>query len=399
MVFIHTHIRKAFMLAATGLLLAACGGGVTPPSAAPSFTIGGTLSGLSGGSVALNNNAGDAIVLTANGNFRFPTPQSDAEGYAVTVASRPSTPSQTCTVARASGTVHSADVTDIAVNCVVDVLPALSLSYHAVNGREDSLRVDIAGTFDPLMLPRFEVTVDGDTLFYCCELWAPDASGHREKALGDTFTPHSTGPHIFTARLRDGTGNVLATSLPVTVSTGMDNLLRDGDGRYVPNGAWQVLAGEPRSVGYASAGAALLGLPSPPLEPFGTIGDVGSYLSTEGSTLPANAIEMTQTVTLAFPGVLGNDRALYIGGWFGDTGTGSARMEYTVRGLNPDGTTFTMNTVTLRGARRAALQHDTRYGLLPAGTQYVDVRLILDAGVNGAAFADNLFVTLLSWPH
>jgi hypothetical protein len=79
-----------------------------------SFTIGGTVSGLSG-TLALNDNGGDALSLTANGGFTFATPVVTGSPYNVTVASAPA--GQTCTVSGGSGTVGSGNVTTVVVTC------------------------------------------------------------------------------------------------------------------------------------------------------------------------------------------------------------------------------------------------------------------------------------------
>ena len=83
--------------------------------AAPTYSIGGDLSGLSG-SVTLQNNGTDDLVLSADGSFAFGTELESGSGYSVTVSSHPAT--QTCTVSNGSGTVADADVTDVSVSCV-----------------------------------------------------------------------------------------------------------------------------------------------------------------------------------------------------------------------------------------------------------------------------------------
>lgn len=103
----------------SGTLASADVTNVTVTCATDSFTVGGTVSGLTGDQVVLQNNGGDDQVITANGAFTF-TPQTDGTGYSVTVSTQPGSPSQTCTVANGSGTLSGADVTDVAVTCVVD---------------------------------------------------------------------------------------------------------------------------------------------------------------------------------------------------------------------------------------------------------------------------------------
>ena len=90
---------------------------VMVPASLSSFTIGGNVSGLGAGkSVVLLNNGGDALTRNANGSFTFATPLANGAAYAVTVGTQPV--GQTCTVSNGTGTVASANVTNVAVSCV-----------------------------------------------------------------------------------------------------------------------------------------------------------------------------------------------------------------------------------------------------------------------------------------
>ena len=82
------------------------------------LTIGGTLSGLSAGtSVVLDDNAGNPLSLTGNGNFVFTQPVGYGGSYVVSVATQPT--GQTCSVAdnTGSGSGVNRNVTDVQVVC------------------------------------------------------------------------------------------------------------------------------------------------------------------------------------------------------------------------------------------------------------------------------------------
>lgn len=112
--------------------LGGCGnddGGTLRPSA--TYTIGGQLTGLgSGASVTLRNNGADDLTLTANGNFTFGVAIADGSTYDVTVLASPA--GHGCTVTHGTGTVQSANVSDVAVSCTLTprgiFSPAASLS-------------------------------------------------------------------------------------------------------------------------------------------------------------------------------------------------------------------------------------------------------------------------------
>jgi hypothetical protein len=85
--------------------------------AANTFTLGGTVSGLSG-TVILQHAGGEALSISANGDFAFPTPVAEGNTYAVSVKTQPV--GGTCTVTQGSGIVGSANVSNVAVACVAN---------------------------------------------------------------------------------------------------------------------------------------------------------------------------------------------------------------------------------------------------------------------------------------
>ena len=90
------------------------GGTGSPPPPLSTYSIGGTVSGLSG-TVVLQDNGGDDLSVSSNGAFTFATPVADGVAYNVTVKSNPS--GETCTISSGSGTVAAANVTSVAVTC------------------------------------------------------------------------------------------------------------------------------------------------------------------------------------------------------------------------------------------------------------------------------------------
>ena len=77
------------------------------------YSIGGSVSGLSG-TVVLQDDS-KSLSVSGNGSFVFGAPVADRSAYEVSVSSSPV--GQICTVSNGSGTVSSADVTDVAVAC------------------------------------------------------------------------------------------------------------------------------------------------------------------------------------------------------------------------------------------------------------------------------------------
>jgi hypothetical protein len=90
---------------------------VTCSSSSQTYTVGGAVSGVTASGLVLQNNMGaDLPVTTAATSFTFPDHVADGGGYSVTVKSPAS--GTTCQVASGSGTIHSANVTNVVVTCV-----------------------------------------------------------------------------------------------------------------------------------------------------------------------------------------------------------------------------------------------------------------------------------------
>jgi hypothetical protein len=110
-------------------LLAACGGGSSASSSGGSsstpstYTIGGSVSGLSSGaSLSLANNGGDSMNVAANGSFTFKASLDSGAAYSVSILEQPG--GENCSVSNASGTVASAGVSNVAINCSSTPNPA-----------------------------------------------------------------------------------------------------------------------------------------------------------------------------------------------------------------------------------------------------------------------------------
>jgi hypothetical protein len=95
-----------------------------PPAAtlpAATLTVGGSVSGLSGGGLVLQLNGANDLAVSANGKFNFPNALAKGSAYAVTVKASPSAPvKQTCTVGQGSGSIAGAAVNNVAVACTTN---------------------------------------------------------------------------------------------------------------------------------------------------------------------------------------------------------------------------------------------------------------------------------------
>ena len=122
------------------------------------YTVGGSVSGLAGSGLALQLNGGSTLPISANGAFTFSGGLTAGTAYTVTIASQPTDPAQTCTIANGSGSIATANVSNVSVTCTTDVSDVIF-----ANGFEAEL------TCAPLQLfkdPGFEASVDYENPFW-----------------------------------------------------------------------------------------------------------------------------------------------------------------------------------------------------------------------------------------
>ncbi|TVQ34817.1 MAG: hypothetical protein EA370_10045 [Wenzhouxiangella sp.] len=81
------------------------------------YTVGGTVSGLLGDGLVLQNNGDDDLAISADGSFTFATSLPDGSAYAVSVLTQPSGPEQLCSVSLGSGLIAGSNITGVQVNC------------------------------------------------------------------------------------------------------------------------------------------------------------------------------------------------------------------------------------------------------------------------------------------
>ncbi|MGD0417459.1 MAG: choice-of-anchor D domain-containing protein [Terriglobales bacterium] len=82
------------------------------------YSIGGTITGLSGSGLVLQDNGGNNLTVTVGAtSFMFSAGIASGSTYSVTVLAQPTSPAQTCTASNGSGTVTNGNVTNVMVTC------------------------------------------------------------------------------------------------------------------------------------------------------------------------------------------------------------------------------------------------------------------------------------------
>ena len=192
-------------VAASALVLTACGlsgsddtgNTTTPPPAGTTYTIGGTVSGVTGSGLVLSNNGTTLPVGAGATTFAFTNGLAAGTAYNVMVQSSPA--GLLCSVAGGSGTIGTANVNNIAVTCTAQ--------NHSVGGTISGL------TADGLVLANNGATVtvnSGATQFTFATLIA-------------TGTPYAvtvqSAPAGFTCSVANGTGTMGTADISNVVVT------------------------------------------------------------------------------------------------------------------------------------------------------------------------------------
>jgi hypothetical protein len=106
------------------------------------FTVGGSVSGLQGSGLVLQDNGGDNLSVSGTGsvNFIFATPLAGGAAYSVTILKQPSNPGQTCSVSNGAGTANG-NVTTVQIVCPVSGFTIGGSLVGLVNGPGDTVEL------------------------------------------------------------------------------------------------------------------------------------------------------------------------------------------------------------------------------------------------------------------
>ncbi len=108
-------------------------------SASTGYSLGGTVTGLTGSGLILDINVSGAqplasVPVSTAGTFTFPTEFGQGAAYFVTVEHQPASPTQLCVVTGGAGTVGTANVTGVSVACA-----GTGPFAYAANGGDDTI--------------------------------------------------------------------------------------------------------------------------------------------------------------------------------------------------------------------------------------------------------------------
>jgi len=171
----------------------------------PLYAVGGSIAGLRGSGLVLQNNGGDDLTVSPLAtSFAFAQKLRTGATFKVTIKSQPTNPEQNCSVGAASGEIGSGDVQTILINC--------STRSFAIGGTVRGLE----GTGLVLQSnPAAEVPVNGNGTF-ALPIVAEPGSPYAVTVKTQPVSPKQT------CTVQNGSGNVVdgpVTTIDVTCVT------------------------------------------------------------------------------------------------------------------------------------------------------------------------------------
>lgn len=180
------------------LALVGCGGGSgnSGSSAGSTYTVGGTISGLTASGLVLAYGSQTVSPPASATSFTFATAETSGTSYSVTVGTQPS--GQTCTVTDGSGTVNAANVTTVQVSCAATTYSGQFLDAPTQGLAYSASPSGLAGTTDANGTFRFQ---PGDTVTLSLGV-----GGSNSLSLGSVApsAPSSGTAELFVLTLANG---------------------------------------------------------------------------------------------------------------------------------------------------------------------------------------------------
>jgi sugar lactone lactonase YvrE len=252
---------RLLLLCILSIALSACGGGGGgggsgpgsgggTPGGGTTYTVGGTVAGLSG-TVVLQNNGGNDLTLSANGGFTFTMPVATGRGYSVTVLTQPA--GQTCVIANGTGTVSRANVTGVTVTCSSN--PSLALFAGNIGGPGGS--ADGVGAEARFSAPLGVATDSAGNVYV-----ADTLNDTIRKITPEAVVTTLAGTAGVNSSSTDGTGAAAGFNAPQGIATDSSGNVYVADGgssqirKITPAGVVTTPAGSGRSGSTDGIGAA-----------------------------------------------------------------------------------------------------------------------------------------------
>jgi hypothetical protein len=315
---------------AAGIMGTANVANVVAVCSANTFSVGGSISGLTTSGLVLANGS-DAVVVSANAaTFTLPSPTASGSGYAVTVYSQPS--GLVCSVTNGIGTVVSSNVATVVVTCTDQpfslggTITGLETSGLVIANGSSSVAVTVNSTSFTLPDPvafgsAYTLTVVSQPIGLTCSF----SSGGNVAASAGTMPAHAVAntalvcsPQSFA--LGGSVSGLVAGSVVLTDTTDIVTVSVAGSQTFTL----------PTPVAFGTPYALMVRT-----QPAGLTCSPGGNSS---GTMPANAVSVTVTCSANSYTLGGNISGLTSSGLILGNGSGN------ITNVAPGATVFTLPT-------------------------------------------------------
>ncbi len=235
--FLSSLLAGSIGMIALAMLLTSCGSG----NEGYSYTIRGTVSGMVGGGLVLQNNSTDDLIVSNNGTFVFGKAVPTGLTYSVTIKTQPAAASQACVVMNGAGTINDAPINNIFINCIAPpprlvVTPPGTFAYaanyktgnisaFAINAGTGALAAVTGSPFAAGTNPNSATIDPSGSFLYVTNLNSNSVSAYTIDTLSGILT------EVFGSPFAAGTAPYSVTIMPTTAV----NPAFAGKIAYVPN--------------------------------------------------------------------------------------------------------------------------------------------------------------------
>jgi uncharacterized repeat protein (TIGR03803 family) len=210
---------------------------------ANTYTVGGTITGLTASGLVLLDNGGDATTLSANATqFTMNTGVAYGSAYAITVQTPPT--GLVCSVSNGTGTMGAADVANVGIACVSNFTLLYSFAGGSGDGADPYHSLIQAGDGDFYGTTLSGGTSNGGTIFeitpsgtesvfhsFVSMPWAGLIQGSDGNFYGTTASGGTNGRGTVFKIMPSGTESVLY-SFPVGSSEPYTGVIEGSDGNF-----------------------------------------------------------------------------------------------------------------------------------------------------------------------
>jgi 6-phosphogluconolactonase (cycloisomerase 2 family) len=163
------------------------------------YSVGGSVSGLTGTGLVLQLNGGQDLPMNADGDFVFPTKIASGAQYAVTVKDQSSTYREVCQASNANGTIGGSAISSVTITCTVVsgfvyVTTGMYGDISTYGLQQDGTLTSLGSTVSVGVLPQALVAAPNGKTLYATNFAANTIAAFAVDSSRGTLTTLGSGP-------------------------------------------------------------------------------------------------------------------------------------------------------------------------------------------------------------